>query len=166
MTTENLKQVINLQVTDGLTVAVFQNQTHEFVMPVKDVALGYGVSTGTIRKHLSEKPDEFIEGRHYVKGVTFGNTLPNIQPHAVYWTKAGIVRLGFFIKSERAKLFRDWAESVILQALSPQLPANLPAVQKRKHNRLTQERMISILSDVAKIDDKELRLSLISKLGV
>lgn len=160
------QQVINLQVTDGLAVAVLQHQAHEFVMPVKDVALGYGVSTGNIRNQMFRNQDEFIEGKHYVKGVCFSNTLPNVQPHAVYWTKAGIVRLGFFIKSERAKMFRDWAENVILQALSPQLPAQLPPVTKRNHNRLTQERMIAILADIAKIDDKELRLSLIQKLGV
>jgi len=40
------------------------------------------------------------------------------------WTKRGIVRLGFFIKSERAKLFRDWAEDFILRpAELAQLPA-------------------------------------------
>ena len=42
----------------------------------------------------------------------------------------------------------------------------LQAPKKRNHNRLTQDRMISILADVARIDDRELRLSLISKLGV
>ena len=166
MTTENLKQVINLQVTDGLTVAVFQNQTHEFVMPVKDVALGYGVAAGTIRNQLSKNFDEFTEGRHYIKGVAFSDTLPNIQPHAVYWTKAGVVRLGFFIKSERAKMFRDWAETVILKVLSPQIPKNLPQIPKRRHNRLSQERLVDILADVARIEEKELRLSLISKLGL
>jgi hypothetical protein len=166
MTVTKNPQVVNLQVTEGLTVAVFQNQTHEFVMPVRDVALGYGVAAGTIRNQLSKNFDEFTEGRHYIKGVAFGDTLPNIQPHAIYWTKAGVVRLGFFIKSERAKMFRDWAETVILQVLSPQLPKNLPSASKRNHNRLTQDRMISILSDVAKIDDKALRLSLIEKLGV
>jgi hypothetical protein len=164
MSTENSKQVMHLKVTDGLAVAVIQNPSHEFIMPVKDVALGYGVSTGTIRKQLFDHKDEFIEGKHFVKGVTFCNTLSNIQPHAVFWTKQGIIRLGFSIKSERAKLFRDWAESVILNYTAPAV--QLPEVPKRKHNRLTQERMISILADVAKIDDKNLRLSLISKLGV
>ena len=42
----------------------------------------------------------------------------------------------------------------------------LQAPKKRNHNRLTQDRMIGILADVAKIDDRDLRLSLISKLGV
>ena len=166
MTVTKNPQVVNLQVTEGLTVAVFQNQSHEFVMPVRDVALGYGVASGTIRNQLSKNFDEFIEGRHYIKGVAFCDTLPNIQPHAIYWTKAGVVRLGFFIKSERAKMFRDWAETVVLQALSPQLPKSLPDSPKRRHNRLSQERLVGILADVARIDDRELRLSLISKLGV
>jgi hypothetical protein len=166
MTVTKNPQVVNLQVTEGLTVAVFQNQSHEFVMPVRDVALGYGVASGTIRNQLSKNFDEFIEGRHYIKGVAFCDTLPNIQPHAIYWTKAGVVRLGFFIKSERAKMFRDWAETVVLQALSPQLPKSLPDAPKRRHNRLSQERLVGILADVARIDDRELRLSLISKLGV
>ena len=166
MTVTKNPQVVNLQVTEGLTVAVFQIQSHEFVMPVRDVALGYGVASGTIRNQLSKNFDEFIEGRHYIKGVAFCDTLPNIQPHAIYWTKAGVVRLGFFIKSERAKMFRDWAETVVLQALSPQLPKSLPDAPKRRHNRLSQERLVGILADVARIDDRELRLSLISKLGV
>ena len=166
MTVTKNPQVVNLQVTEGLTVAVFQNQSHEFVMPVRDVALGYGVASGTIRNQLSKNFNEFIEGRHYIKGVAFCDTLPNIQPHAIYWTKAGVVRLGFFIKSERAKMFRDWAETVVLQALSPQLPKSLPDAPKRRHNRLSQERLVGILADVARIDDRELRLSLISKLGV
>lgn len=164
MQKENVQQVMHLQVTDGLAVAVIQNPNFEFLMPTKDVALGYGISGGTIRRHVMEHNDELIEGKHFLKGVSILNTLPNIQPHAVFWTKAGIIRLGFFIKSERAKLFRDWAESVILNYSAPAV--QLPEVTKRKHNRLTQERMISILADVCKIEDNELRLSLISKLGV
>lgn len=165
MTTEKNQQIMNLQVTDGLTVAVLQNQTHEFLMPVKDVALGYGVSPGTIRSCQSRHQDELIEGKHYIKGVAICNTpVKGIQPHSIFWTKAGIVRLGFFIKSERAKAFRDWAEKIVLEVTAP--PANLPKPKKRKHNRLTQARLVEILADVAKIEDREIRLSLIEKLGV
>lgn len=166
MQKENLKQVVNLQVTDGLTVAVLQHQTHEFIMPTKDVALGYGVSPGTIRNHQASHSDDLVYGRHYIKGVDLIDTLTNSQPHAIYWTKSGIIRLGFIIQSKRGKMFRDWAETVVLQALSPQLPKSLPDAPKRRHNRLSQERLVGILADVAKIDDRELRLSLISKLGV
>jgi hypothetical protein len=164
MQTRESKQVLNLQVTDGLTVAVIQNQNHEFLMPTKDVALGYGISAGTIRDHQSKNPDEFVYGKHFVKGVDIFDTVKNTQPHAVFWTKQGIIRLGFFIKSERAKLFRDWAESVILNVTAPSV--QLPQVTRRKHNRLTTSRMVEILADIAQIDDKSLRLSLISKLGI
>ncbi|PDS26489.1 hypothetical protein [Flavobacterium branchiophilum] len=164
MTNTQSKQVLNLQVTDGLTVAVIQNQNHEFLMPVKDVAFGYGVSAGTIRSAQSRHQDELIEGKHFVKGVAFCDTVKNVQPQATYWTKQGIIRLGFFIKSERAKLFRDWAESVILNVTAPAV--QLPQVTRRKHNRLTTSRMVEILADIAQIDDKSLRLSLISKLGI
>ena len=164
MSKENSQQVMHLQVTDGLAVAVIQNPNFEFIMPTKDVALGYGVSSGTIRNHLSSHSDDLLYKKHFIKGADLVNTLPNAQPHQVFWTKAGIVRLGFFIKSERAKLFRDWAESVILNYSAPAV--QLPEVTKRKHNRLTQERMISILADVCKIEDNQLRLSIISKLGV
>lgn len=163
MLKENFQQ-LNLQVTDGLAVAVIQNPNYEFVMSVKDVALGYGVSSGNIRNQMFRNQDEFIEGKHFVKGVCFSNALPKVQPHAIYWTKAGVIRLGFFIKSDRAKLFRDWAENVILNVIAK--PVSLPPVTKRRHNRLSQERLVSILADVARIEEKELRLSLISKLGV
>ena len=76
-----------------------------------------------------------------------------------------------FIKSKQAILFRDWAEDLIINVLEAgenflQPVPVLQAPKKRNHNRLTQDRMISILADVAKIEDSALRLSLISKLGV
>lgn len=37
---------------------------------------------------------------------------------------------------------------------------------KRKHNRLTTTRLLDIMADVAKVDDKDLRLSLMNKLGL
>ena len=37
---------------------------------------------------------------------------------------------------------------------------------KRKHNRLTATRLLDMMSDIARIEDKEIRLSLMLKLGV
>lgn len=66
-----------------LTVAVIQNQTYEFLMLSKDVALGYGVSVNN-QKTSTCYQDELIQGKHFIKGAFFSNTLVNIQPHAVY----------------------------------------------------------------------------------
>lgn len=162
---------MNLKVTEELSVIIIPNENYEFLMTTKEVAHGYGTSDYIIRKTKERHDFELIEGKHYVKGVTFGHTLSNAQPHQVFWTKRGIIRLGFFIKSKQAILFRDWAEELILNVFENSdnflKPISvLPIPKKRNHNRLTGERMISILADVAKIDDKSLRLSLISKLGL
>ena len=157
---------LTLQVMNDLTVQLYTNPKFDFLMDTKTVALGYGVSASTIKSNKHNHSDELIEGKHYVYGKAVQNmdTLSNFQPHTLLWTKSGIIRLGFFIKSERAKAFRDWAEKIVLEVSAP--PANLPMPVKRNHNRLTQDRMISILADVAKIEDKSLRMSIISKLGV
>lgn len=162
---------MNLKVTEELTVTVLPNSDFEFLMTTKEVAHAYDVSPQNIREHQRVN-DDFIEGKHFIKGVRISDTLgKNAQPHQVFWTKRGIVRLGFFIKSERSKLFRDWAEDLIINLLEAgenflQPVPVLQASKKRNHNRLTQDRMIGILADVAKIEDSVLRLSLISKLGV
>jgi len=178
MQTENFSQ-INLQVTAELAVNVIPYEDYEYLMTTKEVAHAYGSSEYAVRKALLRNSGDLIEGKHIIRGAELSAdkggtnclTLPNVQPHQVFWTKRGIVRLGFFIKSERAKLFRDWAEELIINltetAESFMRPVPLIAApKKRNHNRLTQERMISILSDVARIEDTELRLRLISKLGV
>ncbi|MFV0505781.1 MAG: hypothetical protein ACK5L5_03585 [Bacteroidales bacterium] len=128
-----------LQVSDELTVNVIPNAEHEYLMTTKEVAFGYGVDAKTIRWHLKNHFDELIVGKHFVKGVNNTDTLQakNFIPsgasntstssspkptsrefskEATLWTKRGIVRLGFFIKSEKAKLFRDWAEDLIIYA--------------------------------------------------
>lgn len=86
-----------------------------------------------------------------------------IQPHQVFWTKAGVLRLGMFIKSKRAKLFRDWIEAIVLNYIEKELP-QLPETPKRNHNRLTQDRLLDIMNDVCRIEDKELRMSIANKL--
>jgi prophage antirepressor-like protein len=115
MQREKEKQVLDLQVTDGLTVAVIPESNHEFLLSSADVASGFGVSKSSIREHQRKNSKELHENKHFVKAVSFSDTLPKgIQPHAIFWTKRGIVRLGFFIKSKRARLFRDWAEDLII----------------------------------------------------
>lgn len=172
---EKEKQFI---VADNLTVTVEPNKKHEFLMTTAEIAKGYGISGGTIRKHKMEHADELIEGKHFIVLINGENTSvtksnadckpEGYQFKQTLWTKRGIVRLGFFIKSERAKLFRDWAEDLVIftteQAAKAEQLSIWPEPEKRRHNRLTQERLVDLLADVAKIDDKELRLSLIDKL--
>ena len=172
MQTENLKQV-NLQVTAELSVNVLPSKEHEFLMSTKEVAKGYGTSIYAINMARIRHEAELVEGKHFFvsNAITKCYSELNLAHNAILFTKRGIIRLGFFIKSKQAILFRDWAEDLIINVLEAgenflQPVPVLQAPKKRNHNRLTQDRMISILADVAKIEDRELRLSLISKLGV
>lgn len=153
-----------VQVSNDLTVQVIPHKGYEFLLTTQDVARGYGVAVSSIRSQKSFHRDELREGVHFVKGVGISNDLDkNRQPNQVYWTKAGVIRLGFFISSDRAKAFRDWAEGLILSITTPKmLPPAI--IIKRKHNRLTPSKLASILADIALIDSQKLRESLVYKL--
>jgi hypothetical protein len=137
---------------------------------------------------LSRHNDELKENVHFVKGVTNCYTLDEsatrrrtggsispdtAQPHQVFWTKAGVIRLGFFIKSEQAKMFRTWAENLILgvdKAIQVKEQLDLfgnivhPPVKSTPYNPLTRKNIASILVDVCEIEDKELRMRIVTKL--
>jgi len=88
-----------------------EHSQHEFLLSNKEVALGYGVNQVTMSRHKTEHSDELIEGKHWLRlqVQTKGG-----KQKVIHWTKKGVVRLGFFIKSENAKKFRDWAEDYIV----------------------------------------------------
>lgn len=169
-----------LQVTNDLTVQVFPNDDYEFLMSTKEVARGYGTSTYAIQQSFHRNPHELINGKHYFTALTFCQGSKDLKPidfklppNAILWTKRGIVRLGFFIKSERAKLFRDWAEELIIKIDEQKdlfgqsvQSKTLPEPKKRNHNRLTAERLLDIMADVVKIEDEYLRLKITKKLGL
>lgn len=165
--------LLPMQVTEGVTVSILPNPNHEFLMTTKEVAYGYGTSDYAIRQAMSRNSSELIEGKHIIKGCDILSN-PFKQPHQVFWTKRGIVRLGFFIKSNRARLFRDWAEELVIDRVEQHrqgslFPVPVPSgrvavASKRNHNRLTSDRLLSIMADVCQIEDKALRLSISNKL--
>lgn len=162
------RDVVEVQVSDDLTVKVIPHPQFEFLISSKEVALGYGISESTLRQSKHHHQDELNPEEHYVQGVRFSHTLgiKGIQPHQTFFTKAGVIRLGFYIKSERAKLFRDWAEKVILKTLETpkpvkQLPEAKP-IQTRLH--LNKEKLADILIDVCQISNHKLRMSILNKL--
>ena len=167
---KNETKAMSLIVTEGLTVTILPDSNHEFLMDMKQAANGYGTSEYAIRQTKIRNQSELIEGKHFISAVTIRHSEPNAPYNKVYWTKRGIVRLGFFIKSERAKLFRDWAEELVIEKVEQHrqqtlfdVPAKaLPA--RRNHNRLTTDRLLSIMADVCQIEDKALRLSISNKL--
>jgi hypothetical protein len=100
---------------------------HVFLMSTKHVAHGYGVGESTIRNHKRDRPQELLEGQHWVKDSQ-GNTR---------WTARGVVQLGFCTQSKQGAEFRLRVENFLMQGNggtvsnrdAPALPApNLPTL--------------------------------------
>lgn len=119
------KELIKVEISDELVVEVQPNVEHEWLLSSKDVAEGYGLSASGLRNTKSRHSDELEEGKHFI-------TVPNRDanpragiPHSeIYYTKKGVIRLGFLIKTPLAKQFRDWAEEFIIKkSEEPKAPA-------------------------------------------
>ena len=96
-------------------------------MSSKDVAEGYGLSDSSLRSAKSRHSDELEEGKHYltVADCNAQSITGNAKARqVVMWTKKGVIRLGFLIKTPLAKQFRDWAEEFIIKkSEEPKVPA-------------------------------------------
>lgn len=108
----------------NIEMEVRPDDAHEWLLESALVAEGYGVTTDAIRQHKSRNADEFVEGKHFTT-VTNSHGGGNVT----MWTKKGVVRLGFFIRSERAKAFRDWAEDLIINQLQRKPSTNIDLMQ-------------------------------------
>ncbi len=102
---------MSLVIFKEVELEIIEDEIFEFLQTTKEVAKGYYGSSNKdslVRKAKNNNSDEFAENKHFVYKLDDKNR------KVIYWTKKGIVRLGFFIKSERAKKFRDWAEDYIV----------------------------------------------------
>jgi hypothetical protein len=95
------------------SLTVFANPNAEWTMPSAIVARGYGVSPEVIRGHKANHDDELLEGKHW---ITVQNS--NGGSALTWWTKRGVIRLGMFIRSDRAKKFRDFCEDLVIAELA------------------------------------------------
>jgi hypothetical protein len=95
------------------TLTVFANPETEWTMPSALVARGYGVSPEVIRGHKANHDDELLEGKHW---ITVQNS--NGGSALTWWTKRGVIRLGMFIRSDRAKKFRDFCEDLVITEIA------------------------------------------------
>lgn len=101
---------------ENVELNVVENKQHEWLLSTVLVAKGYGVSVDAILKHKQRRHGELIEGKHFLRGVDNLST----QQDQVFWTKRGVVRLGFFIKSKQAVHFRDFAEDLVIDKMESQ----------------------------------------------
>lgn len=114
-------EVLKVDISEEVVVEVQPHEEYEWLLSSKDVAEGYGLSASGLRSTKSTYKDELEEGTHWVVRDT--DTLGGKQK-TTYWTKEGVVMLGFFIKTPTAKEFRRWASNFIVEkSKEPKAPA-------------------------------------------
>ncbi|EJF07247.1 hypothetical protein ThvES_00006370 [Thiovulum sp. ES] len=141
-----IKEMVLLLKFEDVKIKIEENINYEYLIPNSDVAKGYGVQEKSLLRTRTRHQDELTENKHFV----FLNIETNGgMQRKLFWTKRGVIRLGFFIKSERAKKFRDWAEDLILQKFE-NVSTNLDMQKIRERAELLEisQKEFKIFEDV------------------
>lgn len=107
---------------EDVDLSVRPSAEHEWLLTTAEVAAGLGVSEDSVYQMKSRRSAELVDGRHFVTVAdpdTDGQSSLTIRqggPARTLWTKRGVIRLGFWARSARARRFRDWAEDLIIAA--------------------------------------------------
>ena len=83
-----------------ITIEVQPDVEHDWLLSTKDVAEGYGLSESGVKKAKERYLDELEEGKHFLMVTNSHSENGNLKK--LMWTKRGVVRLGFFIKTPMA----------------------------------------------------------------
>lgn len=105
---------------EDIELTVKPDNSHEWLLETSLVAKGYEIDSDHIKKSLKRRKTDLIEGKHFIRQKQLGdNCSLKGRPTEIFWTKRGVVRLGFFLRSGKAKQFRDWAEDLIIESTAP-----------------------------------------------
>jgi len=108
---ENKELIVKTEFRD-IVLDIIPHEEYEWLLSTAEVTKGYEISESTVRDHKRNNSTELLLGEHFVPVENIDRK--GYKRKRTYWTKEGVIYLGFFIKSERAKIFRKWASKLIL----------------------------------------------------
>lgn len=126
---------------EGIELSVVKDQAHEWILSTEQVAIGYGVQNKTVYQTKNRKSSELKEGKHWMTLQTVDSLGRSIEQ--IFWTKRGVVRLGFSMRGDRAVKFRDWAEDLVLEKIEQRPLSQLEIIAQSAQILLEQEKRIS-----------------------
>jgi len=146
-----------IQIAANISMRVIPSDRHEFLVTTKEFARAIDVPENNIRSNKSRR--NFKEDVHFIDNFRVYDDETKLEVCCTVWTKKGVIGHAGFFRTGYGKELRAWA---INQGEAVLLPAGNPV--KRRHNRITNERMIDILASVSRVPDNELRAEIINKL--
>ena len=97
----------------GTSVEVTPTNDHRrWYMTVEHVAIAYGRDRSTIMNHMTNHADEIRSGIE--KGVDIFHTPGGPQEVSVLY-RDGVIKMGMFVRSQRAKAFRQFATDIVVE---------------------------------------------------
>jgi prophage antirepressor-like protein len=100
----------------GTNLEVVHTQdAKQWYMTVEDVARAYGVERTAIMNVITRHRDEIREDLE-IDAVTICDTIGRHQETRVIY-RDGVIKLGYFMRGERAKAFRQFATDLVVQHL-------------------------------------------------
>lgn len=144
-----------------LTTVTINNEPWFVAKQICDILEIKGNGKDVVRRSLH--PDEKLKGKVVASGQTRNMWLVN---------ESGLYHLIFKSRKPEAIDFRKWVTMEVLPALRRSGTYTMPGRQlqlpmpksPRRHNRLTQERLVTLLADVCRIEDAELRNRIVNQL--
>lgn len=135
---------------EDLELDVIQSNEHEWLLTTELVAKGYGVTEQNIRTHKMKRPNELKENKHYVRVSNTDADNVKEGEQKIYWTKRGVIRLGFFIRSAAAAKFRDFAEDLIIDRMESAEVSEADAIIDTVRYVLSLSASNSVKADIIK----------------
>ena len=135
---------------EDLELDVIQSNEHEWLLTTELVAKGYGVTEQNIRTHKMKRPNELKENKHYVRVSNTDADNVKEGEQKIYWTKRGVIRLGFLIRSAAAAKFRDFAEDLIIDRMESAEVSEADAIIDTVRYVLSLSASNSVKADIIK----------------
>jgi hypothetical protein len=107
----------------GKAIKLFTNDTNELLLNDEDVQSGFHVSADEFKKIIDKNRDRFKENKDYILD----------EEKKRFWSKLGIVKLGFFNNNESGVEFIDFLETI-----------NLVETNNKAENLISKDNLISI----------------------
>lgn len=109
MHNSKIAKATSLQITEGLTVTVYPNSNHGFLISTKELAKAYGKSVHMVHKAVDRAGKRLTcsHSLNYIKSAKYGL---NIGTRSVLWTMEGFFFIGEFFKTGNIKEVKDFKD--------------------------------------------------------
>lgn len=159
MSNSKIAKATSLQITDGLTVTVYQNSDHGFLISTPELAKAYGRTSIKVydARERAIKKGFLVIGKHYLTAEMLVSVGLNVDNRSVYWTKLGFFEIGKFFKTGNLVEIKKLEQSFLSSAND--VDAEFEACSQQTIT-LSKEQLNSLLLEINKISNTELRMSI------